>query len=96
MNKSEIVAQIAEELTHIPVHVIDRVTREIIHQFIHHISSNQRVEIRGFGSFSLNYRAQRLARNPKTGEVVVVKPKYIPYFKPGKDLKERVNHVDSE
>lgn len=55
------------------------------------LSNNQRVEIRGFGSFSLHYRAPRVGRNPKTGDSVDLHGKYVPYFKPGKELRARVN-----
>jgi integration host factor subunit beta len=53
--------------------------------------SKQRIEIRGFGSFSLHYRAPRTGRNPKTGDSVTLIGKYVPHFKPGKDLRDRVN-----
>jgi integration host factor subunit beta len=55
------------------------------------LSSGQRIEIRGFGSFSLHYRPPRMGRNPKTGEAVALSGKYVPHFKPGKDLRDRVN-----
>ena len=55
------------------------------------LSSGQRIEIRGFGSFSLHYRASRLGRNPKTGESVKLDAKYVPHFKPGKELRDKVN-----
>ncbi len=55
------------------------------------LSSGERIEIRGFGSFSLHYRAPRLGRNPKTGEAVELEGKYVPHFKPGKELRDRVN-----
>ena len=59
--------------------------------------SGERIEIRGFGSFSLHYRAPRVGRNPKTGESVELGSKYVPHFKPGKELRELVNSVaDSE
>lgn len=91
MNKSQLSANVAEIVTHIPVNVVDEIIKEIIEQVITEVKSNGRVEIRGFGSFSLNYHAQRQAHNPKTGELVIVKAKYVPHFKAGKDLKERVN-----
>jgi len=53
--------------------------------------NKQRIEIRGFGSFSLHYRAPRTGRNPKTGDSVTLSGKYVPHFKPGKDLRDRVN-----
>ena len=55
------------------------------------LSSGDRIEIRGFGSFSLHYREPRLGRNPKTGDSVDLNGKYVPHFKPGKELRERVN-----
>ena len=55
------------------------------------LASGKRIEIRGFGSFSLHYRPSRTGRNPKTGELVTLTPKYVPHFKPGKELRERVN-----
>ena len=55
------------------------------------LSSGERIEIRGFGSFSLHYREPRLGRNPKTGDTVDLSGKYVPHFKPGKELRERVN-----
>jgi integration host factor subunit beta len=56
------------------------------------LANNDRIEVRGFGSFSLHYRKSRTGRNPKTGDAVALAPKYVPHFKPGKELKERVNH----
>ncbi len=55
------------------------------------LSNGDRIEIRGFGSFSLHYRAPRIGRNPKTGDSVTLSAKYVPHFKPGKDLREQVN-----
>jgi len=55
------------------------------------LSTGERIEIRGFGSFSLHYRPSRIGRNPKSGEPVSLSAKYVPHFKPGKDLRERVN-----
>ncbi len=55
------------------------------------LAGNERIEIRGFGSFSLHYRAPRVGRNPKTGDKVELEGKYVPHFKPGKELRDRVN-----
>ena len=55
------------------------------------LQKGERIEIRGFGSFSLHYRAPRVGRNPKTGETVELDGKHVPHFKPGKELRERVN-----
>jgi len=57
------------------------------------LASGERIEIRGFGSFSLNYRPPRTGRNPKTGDAVALSGKYVPHFKPGKELRERVTGV---
>ncbi len=59
------------------------------------LASGERIEIRGFGSFSLHYRPPRLGRNPKTGDSVALSGKYVPHFKPGKELRERVDKVHS-
>ena len=63
----------------------------MIEQMSHALASGERIEIRGFGSFSLHYRAPRIGRNPKTGESVGLSGKYVPHFKPGKELRDRVN-----
>jgi integration host factor subunit beta len=60
------------------------------------LSTNERIEIRGFGSFCLHYRAPRTGRNPKTGTTVELEGKHVPYFKPGKELRERVNQSKAE
>lgn len=92
MNRSDLTEKIANWRTHLPVQLVDEAVRDIIEQITSAMESNDRVEIRGFGSFSLNYRAPRKARNPRTGGQVEVKQKYIPHFKPGKELKERVDN----
>ncbi|WP_392553216.1 integration host factor subunit beta [Orbus wheelerorum] len=91
MNRSDLTEKIANWRTHLPVQLVDEVVRDIIEQITSAMEQNDRVEIRGFGSFALNYRAPRKARNPRTGGQVEVKQKYIPHFKPGKELRERVN-----
>ncbi|KFA59292.1 integration host factor subunit beta [Gilliamella sp. wkB18] len=92
MNRSDLAERIVNWRAHLPVQLVDEVVRDIIEQIALAMENNDRVEIRGFGSFSLNYRAPRKARNPRTGTKVVVKQKYIPHFKPGKELRERVNN----
>ena len=75
---------------------IEAAVRIVIEQMTSSLSAGKRVEIRGFGSFSLRYRAPRLGRNPKTGEAVGLAGKYVPYFKPGKILREKVNQGSQE
>jgi integration host factor subunit beta len=69
----------------------------MIEQMSQALASGERIEIRGFGSFSLHYRPPRVGRNPKTGDAVELVGKHVPHFKPGKELRERVNlkYVDS-
>ncbi len=91
MIKSELIAKLAEKLRDIPEKDIANSVNLIIDSMSHSLSRGERIEIRGFGSFSLHYRPPRNAHNPKTGEKVVTKAKYSPHFKPGKELRERVN-----
>ena len=75
---------------------IEQAVKIVIEQMTSSLASGKRVEIRGFGSFSLRYRAPRLGRNPKTGESVGLPSKYVPHFKPGKILRDKVNKFSSE
>ena len=70
---------------------VDQAIKELLELMSKTLAQGERIEVRGFGSFSLNYRAPRMARNPKTGERVPLAAKYVPHFKPGKELRERVN-----
>jgi integration host factor subunit beta len=67
------------------------VVKTSLEHMVSALSTGERIEIRGFGSFSLHYRPARIGRNPKSGEPVSLSAKYVPHFKPGKDLRERVN-----
>ena len=71
---------------------IELAVKIVIEQVTQSLASGKRVEIRGFGSFSLRYRAPRLGRNPKTGQSVGLAGKYVPHFKPGKILRNKVNN----
>jgi integration host factor subunit beta len=68
----------------------------LIEQMAQNLATGERIEIRGFGSFSLHYRPPRIGRNPKTGEAVALSGKYVPHFKPGKELREKVNGDNDE
>ena len=72
---------------------VEDAVKEIIEQMAQQLAGGDRIEIRGFGSFSLHYRAPRTGRNPKTGAKVELEGKYVPHFKPGKELRERVDNV---
>ncbi len=91
MIKSELIAILANKQKHIPEKDISLSVNLLLEYLRETLGRGDRIEIRGFGSFSLHYRPPRNAHNPKTGERVITKEKYSPHFKPGKDLRERVN-----
>ncbi len=91
MNKSELIERIVDQQEQLSVRDVELAVKTMLEHMTHVLSSGERIEIRGFGSFSLHYRAPRLGRNPKTGESVELDGKYVPHFKPGKELRDRVN-----
>lgn len=93
MTKSELIERLASKQLQLSAKEVENAIKELIEQMATTLESGDRIEIRGFGSFSLHYRAPRVGRNPKTGESVDLEGKYVPHFKPGKELRERVNNV---
>jgi len=91
MTKSELIELIAAKQSHLPAKDVELAVKQILEIMSDALAQGQRIEIRGFGSFSLHFRPPRQGRNPKTGETVALAGKYVPHFKPGKDLRERVN-----
>lgn len=91
MTKSELIEALAKRQTHLAFHDVELGVKELLDQMGQALSRGERVEIRGFGSFCLHYRMPRVGRNPKTGDTVSLPGKYVPHFKPGKELRERVN-----
>ena len=91
MTKSELIEFIAAQQSQLSVKDVELAIKTIIEQMAETLASGERIEIRGFGSFSLHYRAPRIGRNPKTGESVGLPGKHVPHFKPGKELRDRVN-----
>ncbi len=91
MTKSELVEIIAAKQSQLNVKDVELAVKTVIEQMSQALSQGHRIEIRGFGSFSLHYRAPRTGRNPKTGDAVQLGAKYVPHFKPGKELREQVN-----
>ncbi|MCC5791350.1 MAG: integration host factor subunit beta [Legionellaceae bacterium] len=91
MIKSELIADLSAKMTDLPEKTVAAAVNDIIHAMSESLSGNRRIEIRGFGSFTLHHRPSRNAHNPKTGEKVITAAKYSPHFKPGKDLRERVD-----
>jgi integration host factor subunit beta len=91
MTKSELIEQIAMRQPELSAKEVETAVRLILDDITDALSSGGRVEIRGFGSFSLHFREPRTGRNPKTGEAVALDGKYVPHFKPGKELREQVD-----
>tara|TARA_Y100001968_G_C18995836_1_gene543563 strand:- start:7 stop:288 length:282 start_codon:yes stop_codon:yes gene_type:complete len=93
MIKSELIEKIAEENPHLYQRDIERIVSTIFEEITEAISSGNRVELRGFGAFSAKKRAERMGRNPRTGEAVKVEQKFVPFFKTGKNLRKRLNET---
>ncbi len=96
MTKSELMVRLAEmysvqNSTQLVAKDVEHSVKVLIDTMTRALAKGQRIEIRGFGSFDLNHRPSRVGRNPKTGEKVEVPEKYVPHFKPGKELRERVD-----
>ncbi|MDX9716793.1 integration host factor subunit beta [Thauera sp. WH-2] len=91
MTKSELIVRLAERFPQLVAKDADYAVKMILDAMTDALARGDRIEIRGFGSFALNYRPPRTGRNPKSGEKVHVPEKYVPHFKAGKELRERVD-----
>jgi len=91
MTKSELIEALARKQKHLPAKDVELAVKHLLDLMSDALANGQRIEIRGYGSFSLHYRPPRMGRNPKTGEAVALSGKHVPHFKPGKDLRDRVN-----
>ena len=91
MTKSELIDRIAGKQAQLSSKDVELAIKSILEYMSQMLSEGGRIEIRGFGSFSLHYRVPRIGRNPKTGSPVALSGKYVPHFKPGKELRDRVN-----
>lgn len=94
MTKSELIEILVRKQTQLGYRDVELAVKTMLEQMGQTLASGKRIEIRGFGSFSLHYRPPRLGRNPKSGDPVSLPAKYVPHFKPGKELRERVNALD--
>jgi len=92
MTKSELIDVLASKQSYLAAKDVELSVKIILEHMAQTLANGERIEVRGFGSFSLHYRKSRMGRNPKTGEEVALPPKYKPHFKPGKGLKDRVNN----
>lgn len=91
MTKSELIEVLSRRQAHLKADDVDLAVKTLLEMMSGALTQGERIEIRGFGSFSLHFRPPRLGRNPKTGESVALPGKYVPHFKPGKELRDRVN-----
>jgi integration host factor subunit beta len=91
MIKSELVQRIATQNPHLYQRDVENIVNAILGEIISAMASGDRVELRGFGAFSVKNRPARTGRNPRTGESVEVEEKWVPFFKTGKELRERLN-----
>jgi integration host factor subunit beta len=95
MTRSDLIAKLAELYPQLLAKDADLAVKVILDAMAGTLARGGRIEIRGFGSFALNYRPPRIGRNPKSGDRVQVPAKYIPHFKAGKELRERVDYTSS-
>ena len=93
MIKSQLIDRIAEANPHLFHKDIERIVNVIFGEIIDALARGDRVELRGFGAFTVKHRAARQGRNPRTGQTVQVDEKFVPFFKTGKDLRERLNEI---
>ncbi len=91
MTRSQLIMQLAERNPHLYHRDVERIVSTIFEEISAALARGERVELRGFGAFSVKQRAARIGRNPRTGEAVQVASKRLPYFKTGKELRERLN-----
>jgi integration host factor subunit beta len=91
MIKSELIQKIAATNQHLYHRDIERIVNVVFNEIVDALARGDRVELRGFGAFTVKHRAPRIGRNPRTGAAVSVAEKFVPFFKTGKDLRERLN-----
>ena len=93
VTRSQLIARLAEHYPQLVAKDAEEAVKTILDAMSKALAEGQRIEIRGFGSFALSHRPSRVGRNPKSGAKVVVPPKRVPHFKPGKELRERVDQA---
>ena len=91
LTKSDLIDNLSRNQGHLAYKDVELAVKSLLEMMSNALSNGDRIEIRGFGSFSLHYRPPRIGRNPKTGDSVALAAKHVPHFKPGKELRERVN-----
>jgi integration host factor subunit beta len=93
MTKSDLIEILSEKQPLLNYRDVELAVKQILEQMSESLSTGDRIEIRGFGSFTLHHRPPRVGRNPKSGKSVELDEKYVPHFKPGKELRDRVNEA---
>lgn len=93
MTKSDLIEILSERQSLLNYRDVELAVKLILEQMSESLSNGERIEIRGFGSFTIHHRPARVGRNPKSGESVSLDEKYVPHFKPGKELRDRVNNA---
>lgn len=93
MTKSELIESLARRQTQLAYKDVELAVKTILEHMANALANGERIEIRGFGSFSLHYRPPRVGRNPKSGEPVSLPAKHVPHFKPGKQLRDRIDET---
>ena len=96
MTKSDLIEALAENQKHLALRDVELSVKSLLERMSQSLSTGERIEIRGFGSFSLHFRPPRMGRNPKSGDAVALTGKHVPHFKPGKELRERVNSINEK
>ena len=91
LTKSDLIEILAADQAHLAHRDVELAVKGILEKMSQELAGGERIEIRGFGSFSLHFRGARMGRNPKSGDAVALRGKHVPHFKPGKELRERVN-----
>ncbi len=91
MTKSELIRRMTDELPHFPAGDVEAAVNSLVGHLSSTLGAGERIEVRGFGTFSQRYRPRRLGRNPRTGTTVVLVGRYATHFKPGRELRQRVN-----
>jgi integration host factor subunit beta len=94
MTKSDLILRLAEKYPHLLQRDIERIVNTVFDEISNTLARNNRVELRGFGAFSVKKRDARQGRNPRTGDTVSVAAKYVPFFKTGKQLRDRLNGIE--
>lgn len=96
MIRSELIQKVTDENPHLYQRDVEKIVNTIFEEIVGALSSGNRVELRGFGAFSVKQRDARTGRNPRTGETVAVEEKHVPFFKTGKLLRDRLNEGSTQ